>query len=265
MPVTVEQSRQWLLNNCGSDCLTTVRVTVQHSCQSWRIMPIVPVAVAELRQWLLNNRARERQRERGTYSKVKSKSGVKWILNILFVIFFKMQKKHRNCLTPNYQSCLCYFLSKKRSLFEAQRLSEEIRLVVMKCTEFFVYPPIQEWKINLWIYFAGMKSPKLLKIKSSESKKLLKLLKISQRSNIKHTIFAYPLTDSSSAFRAHVGREDWYFNEPASIMDFITICLSQFEAFGTTSGKLNGKELMAKVSTLQKYSLCLAVVIVESN
>ena len=110
-----------------------------------------------------------------------------------------------------------------------------------------------------------MKSPKLLKIKSSESKKLLKLLKISQRSNIKHTIFAYPLTGSSSAFRAHVGREDWYFNDPASIMDFITICLSQFEAFGTTSWKLNGKELMAKVSTLQKYSLCLAVVIVESN
>ena len=116
MPVTVEQSRQWLLNNCGSDCLTTVRVTVQHSCQSWRIMPIVPVAVAELRQWLLNNRARERQRERGTYSKVKSKSGVKWILNILFVIFFKMQKKHRNCFIQNYQSCLCYFLSKKKEL-----------------------------------------------------------------------------------------------------------------------------------------------------
>ena len=45
-----------------------------------------------------------------------------------------------------------------------------------------------------------MKSPKLLKIKSSESKKLLKLLKISQRSNIKHTIFAYPLTDSPLLF-----------------------------------------------------------------
>ena len=257
-PVTVEQLWQWLFNNCKSDCSTFVPIMKDYANRAGGCCKIAPVTVEQPCQ-------RETERERGTYSKVKSKSGVKWILNILFVIFFKMQKKHRNCLIPNYQSCLCYFLSKKGSLFEAQRLSEEIRLVVMKCTEFFVYPKIQEWKINLWIYFAGTKSPKLLKIKSSESKKLLKLLKISQRSNIKHTIFAYPLTDSSSAFRAHVGREDWYFNKPASIMDFITICLSQFEAFGTTSWKLNGKELMAKVSTLQKYSLCLAVVIVESN
>ena len=55
------------------------------------------------------------------------------------------------------------------------------------------------------------------------------------------------------------------FNKPASIMDFITISLSPFKAFATIPWKLTLKELIAKISTLQKYSLCLSVVIVESN
>ena len=61
MPVTVDQSSQWLLNDHASYCWTKVPATVERSFQlllknytshCWRT---VPVTVQELCQWLLNN------------------------------------------------------------------------------------------------------------------------------------------------------------------------------------------------------------------
>ena len=63
VPVTVEQSCQSLMKNHTSDCWTIVPVTVEQSCQpllnnhASDCWTIVPVTVNQSCQWLLNNRA----------------------------------------------------------------------------------------------------------------------------------------------------------------------------------------------------------------
>ena len=62
VPVTVEQSCQWLLNNRTNDCWIIVPATVEESCQpllhicASDCSTIVPVTVEESCQPLLNNR-----------------------------------------------------------------------------------------------------------------------------------------------------------------------------------------------------------------
>ena len=63
VPVTVEQSCQWLSNNRTNDCWIIVPATVEESCQpllhicASDCSTIVPVTVEESCQPLLNNRA----------------------------------------------------------------------------------------------------------------------------------------------------------------------------------------------------------------